>query len=113
MRTGSLVNHLMDMSAENKTAEVGMGVTLCYWSDRHAATVIEVSKTGHEIKVREDKAIRTDSHGMSDAQSYRFEADENGRVYTATRRKDGSYRVKGGDTRVLLGHRSHYFDYSF
>lgn len=112
MRTGSLVNMLMD-GATTVEPEVGMGATLVYWTDRAPATVVEVSKTGHKIVVQEDTATRTDSNGMSDAQSYSYERNESGRLHEATRRKDGSYRLKGGTTRVLLGNRSKYHDYSF
>ena len=36
------------------TVQVGDGVTICYWSDRHAATVIK--KTPLSLTVRRDKA---------------------------------------------------------
>lgn len=111
-RTGSLVNHLYD-GAIGKSPEVGDGATIVHWTDRTAATVVEVSRTGHRIVVQADKAIRTDSYGMSDAQSYRYERDENGALTAATRRKDGSYRVTGGSSRVLIGKRDAYHDYSF
>lgn len=112
MRTGSLVNHLMD-GAATVEPEVGMAATVVHWTDRTAATVVEVSKTGHKLVVQEDTATRTDSNGMSDAQSYSYERNPDGRLYEATRRKDGSYRLKGGDSRVLLGHREKYRDFSF
>jgi hypothetical protein len=113
MRAGSLQNLIADRASNGNDAKVGNGATVIFWTDRKAATIIEVSKTGHRVTVQADKAIRTDDHGMSDAQSYRFERDENGATYEATRRKDGSYRLKGGDSRVLLGVRDHYHDYSF
>jgi hypothetical protein len=50
---------------------------------------------------------------MSDAQEYRYEPNENGRTYEVTRRKDGSYRVKGTEMRVRIGTRRAYHDYSF
>lgn len=112
MQTGSLINHLMDTSGP-LAPEVGMGATLVYWTDRHPATVIEVSRTGHRIVVQEDTSTRTDSYGMSDAQSYEFTPNPHGTKHVATRRKDGSYRISGDGTRVLLGSRSRYHDYSF
>ena len=112
-RAGSLHNLIADRASNGNDAVVGGGATIVSWTDRKAATIIEVSKTGHRVTVQEDKAIRTDGNGMSDAQTYRFERDTNGSTYVATRRKDGSYRLKGGDTRILLGVRDHYYDYSF
>lgn len=113
MRTGSLVNHLMDQSGDAAKVEVGVGATMVMWSDRHAGTVVEVSRTGHRLVWQEDKATRTDSNGMSDAQSYSYERDPNGRAVVFTRRKDGSYRQTGGSARLLVGVRQSYHDYSF
>lgn len=112
MRSGSLQNDLLD-NARCDAPEVGTGATLLRWTDRQAATVIAVSRSGHEVMVQHDKATRTDSNGMSDAQSYEFERDLNGRTEKYTRRKDGTYREAGGNGRALFGHRAHYHDYSF
>lgn len=89
---------------------VGMGCTLCYYTDRHAGTVIAVSASGHMVTVREDKAIRTDSNGMSDQQAYKFEEDPNGRTHKLYRQGDGRY---GKGPRLVLGNRNAYHDYSF
>jgi hypothetical protein len=89
---------------------VGMGCTLLFWTDRHAGTVIAVSPSGHKVTVREDKAIRTDSNGMSESQNYRFEPDPDGRVHTLYRQGDGRY---GKSPRLVLGVRGAYHDYSF
>jgi hypothetical protein len=113
MRAGSLQNLIADQASNGNEAKVGDGATVVMWTDRKAATIIEVSKTGHEVTVQFDTAIRTDGRGMTDAQSYRFERNENGATRVATRRKDGSYRIKGGQERVLMGVRDHYHDYSF
>lgn len=113
MRTGSLINKLMDESGDAAKPEVGMGCTLTGWTDRHAATIIQVSPTGHKIWVQRDKATRTDSNGMSDAQTWEFEPDPTGAVGVYSRRSDGSYRQVGGQSRCLVGVRSEYFDFSF
>lgn len=112
-RAGSLQNLLYDNAINEVAVEVGMGATVVSWTDRHAGTVIEVNASGSRIVVQEDTATRTDGNGMSDSQSYTFERNENGRTWVATRRKDGSYRLVGGKTRVLLGHRDKYFDFCF
>jgi hypothetical protein len=89
---------------------VGMGCTLCFYTDRHAGTIIAVSPSGHMVTVREDKAVRTDSNGMSEDQDYRFEPDPNGAVHKLYRQGDGRY---GKSPRLVLGVRGAYHDYSF
>lgn len=112
-RVGSLHNLIADGSDDAATPEVGMGATVVMWTDRHAATIVEVSRTAHKVVVQYDRATRTDKYGMSDAQSYEYEADPNGRTETYSRRKDGSYRIAGGQGRLLVGVRSHYHDFGF
>lgn len=113
MRTGSFINALYDAANNPTVPEVGMGGTVVMWSDRHAVTVVEVSRTGHRVTVREDTATRIDGNGMSDAQTYSYEPNPAGRLSVFSRRKDGSYREVGGSTRLLLGARESYHDYSF
>jgi len=113
MKAGSLQNLMADEARDAGKPVVGMGATLVRWTDRQAATVVEVSPSGHRIVVQHDTATRTDNHGMSDQQSYEFTPDPNGAREVYTRRKDGSYRRTGGTGRCLLGVRSHYHDYSF
>lgn len=69
-QTGSLVNHIYGSSA-NPVPEVGMGCTVLGWTDRHAATIVEV-KSPTKIAVVGDIAERTDSNGMSENQEYRY-----------------------------------------
>lgn len=113
MASGSLINHLMDSSWQSLQPEVGMGATFVQWSDREAGTIIEVSKTGHRLVWQEDRATRIDTNGMSDAQQYSYESDPGGSRLTFTRRRDGSYRLLGSQSRLLLGVRDKHYDYSF
>lgn len=104
------------MKSQNSTVtkpEVGMGATIQHWSDRSPATVIKVSPTGKKIVLQEDKAIRSDKNGMSENQTYFYQTDANGTLYTATLRDDGTYRLKGSKQLVSLGIRRKYHDYSF
>lgn len=110
---GSLQNTLADRALDAEIPEVGTGATRIHWSDRTACTIVEVSRTGHRLVVQDDRALRTDTRGMTDAQSYRYERDSDGRRTVYTRRRDGSYRQIGGTERLVIGRRSHYFDYSF
>lgn len=107
---GTYVEHPQDGElsfTRQASPYVGQPATVLYWSDRHAATVIAVSKSGYKVTVRECRAVRVDDNGMSDCQSYRYEEDEAGKVHTMHRRADGSYG------KLALGIRDHYFDYSF
>lgn len=112
--TGSLISNLMVNSKQPEPVE-GMPATICSYTDRHAATVIAVRrfKTGaragqvREVTVQEDKAIRTDKNGMSEAQDYEYLRDPNGSIQTFKVDKHGRFG------RLSLGHRSSYHDYSF
>jgi hypothetical protein len=105
------------MENEQPKPVVGMGVTMCYWSDRHAGTVIAVSESGREVTVQQDKAFRSDKNGMSEAQEYDYESWPEGPVTVFTLRKNGRFYQKGqpmGSTPTLwLGTRREFYDYSF
>lgn len=113
MRTGSLHNMLADQSGDAARPEVGVGATVISWSDRYAGTIIAVSPSGHRVTWQRDTATRTDGLGMTDAQSYRYEQNEQGETREFTRRKDGAYRAKNGQARLLIGVRNEYYDFSF
>ena len=112
------------MTEELPAIQVGDGVTINMWSDRHAGTVVFVSKSGREVHVQQDNAKRTDKNGMSESQSYEYERNPNGRVtkYTLRTSKDWKgethyhYVTKGcslKDGDKLTKGRREYFDYSF
>lgn len=61
---------------EGREVKVGDGATICYYTDRKAATVI--AKTAKTITVQEDTATRVDKNGMSDSQAYSYAANPNG-----------------------------------
>jgi hypothetical protein len=116
---GSLMN-MLQAGARSPEPEVGMGATILMWSDRHAATIVEVVryKTGQragEVKgvwIQADTATRTDSNGMSDAQSYTYAPNADApRVY-ARRTAQGGYVLSSG-SRLGIGYRENYYDYSF
>lgn len=108
--TGSLMNHLMSRSAGD--AEVGMGATILFWTDRHAGTVTYVSPSGLTCQVREDAVARTDSNGMSECQTYEYTPDPDGRLWTFRRGLKGWRGVNKGPG-LVLGERRHYHDFSF
>lgn len=98
------------------TPAVGMGATLCQWTDRWPCTVIKV--TPRTIVVREDRAIRTDDYGMSETQVWEITPDPDGDLHTfSLRKKSGQWVERGFDTGsgaiLRLGTRSRYHDFSF
>lgn len=118
---GNIINRIMEASATPEP-EVGMGATICMWSDRQAATITEVIryKTGPKagqvkgVKTRACKAIRTDNNGMSDAQAYRYEEMPDAPEAEWTLRKDGRFMKRGrSHTTLAIGFRDAYYDYSF
>jgi len=112
-QTGSLINHLYSRS-KDITPEVGMGATLCGWSDRHACTIVWVSKSGKKIGVQGDKAIRVDNLGMSDSQNYEYERQPDSHISYFTLRKNGMWKQVGSSYGCLkIGVRDEYYDYSF
>lgn len=114
--TGSLIN-LVSGNARYPEPKVGMGATILRWTDRDAATIVAVSASGKQVTVQQDKATRTDNLGMSDSQTYTYEADTNApeRVYTL--RKNGAWVLKGdmlkGGERLAIGYRDSHYDFSF
>lgn len=116
MTTGSLINNVMGQQ-ESVKPEIGDGATMLGWTDRIPGTLIAVLRGGREIVVQEDHATRTDSNGMSDAQSYEFEQNVDGATCRFTLRKNGKFVQAGQPLRqgmvCLVGQRSAYYDYSF
>ena len=114
--TGSLINHIYSGDRDSEPV-VGMGATILMWSDRHAATVVEVSADKKRVVIQRDNAKRTDKNGMSESQTYEFTPDPEARRETYTLRKNGAWVIKGGGLknggRIKLGARSEYRDFSF
>jgi hypothetical protein len=110
--TGSLMNHLMSGTNGQPHPQVGMGATILGWTDRHAATIVEVSPSGKTIVIQRDNAKRIDSNGMSESQQYEFTPNADAERETFRLRKTGEYRSKYG-ANLRIGERSEYFDYSF
>jgi hypothetical protein len=130
--TANLISNIHVASSAARTPEVGMGATICYYTDRHAGTIVAV-RTGkggavREFDVREDIVTRTDSHGMSDAQSYTYApGPEDAPVRTWRLDRNGQWRHLFTDPttgrqrmesvryglKVAIGIRDHFHDYTF
>lgn len=98
-----------------------MGATELMYSDRHACTIffVEMNAKGERkrIGVKRDRAIRTDTYGMSDMQNYRYEEDPGASTIWYTFRKTGQWIREGQPLRagqvIKIGVRDHHHDYSF
>ena len=101
------------MSKNNIEPEIGMGVTICYWSDRVAATIIDMSASKKTLVIQEDIATRVDNNGMSDMQDWVHSTNPNGQTHIVTKRKDGSFKLIKSKTTVGLGYRRTFHDFSF
>lgn len=104
-------NHVT-LSESFAKPEVGMGATVLSYTDRHAYTIVEVSKSGKTIKIQEDTATRKDANGMSESQDYEFSRNPKGAIYSARFGKKG-WKLMGMTSKVLVGVRDFYYDYSF
>lgn len=97
--------------------EVGMGVTEILYSDKHAYTVIEVSKSGKKASIQRDTATRTDDNGLSEVQSYRYEENLDGEIQQIKLYADGLWHInkrgKGKGNVVVVGIRHEYRDPTF
>ena len=122
-QTASLVNHIYSRSFTTDI-NVGDGATFLMWTDRKAATVIDVFTKGKYtyFTIQEDNVSRIDSNGMSDAQSYEytpnpegctktFRVTENGYQAVYVNPETGRFVNTSGN--VIVGRRSHHHDYSF
>jgi hypothetical protein len=106
--TGSAMNHVYTTSAQPEP-EVGMGATMCSWTDRHAGTIVKV--TPCQVHVQEDIAKRTDENGMSECQRYEYTPNPRAPV-TIFRHTKRGWRSKCGKG-LMIGVRMEYYDYSF
>ena len=118
---GSLTNELLARSTRGEpTPVVGMGATILHWTDRQAGTIVAVRRFASgtregevsEIDVQPDRTIRVDGNGMSEVQTYRYEADPTAPVQTFQKLRSGRWCSKQGGS-LAIGHRDAYHDYSF
>lgn len=109
--------YMNNTATQQKPIQVGDGATLCYWSDRHAGTIIAVSPSGKRISVQRDIATRVDSNGMSGNQEYTFLPNPASHIYEFTMRKNGYFVQVGEDMKNgTICHttgRYEYYDFSF
>ncbi len=106
--TGSLINHLMAQSGA--VPEIGMGATICGWTDRYPATIVKITKT--QVHVQEDNYKRIDNRGYyTEDQEYEYSRNPDAYVQIFRMTKRG-LRSKSGNG-LSIGHRNRYNDPCF
>lgn len=122
-QTGSLVNHIMTTGGSDEPY-VGMPATVCFWTDRSPATVVEVNMKKRYIVVQDDDFVRVDLNGMSESQKYDYTPNVEGAKRIFRKNKQGKWvlcyinpetkrMVQSGGCGLALGRREKYHDYSF
>ena len=101
------VHNMLFANSKSPEPVVGMGGTICSWTDRHACTVVRVSDSGKTVWVKRDIAVRVDKNGMSECQNYEYSPDDSAPEEKFRRRQNGTW----GNLR--LGFRNTYHDFSF
>lgn len=124
--TGSVTNHLMSrMTLGQPEPKVGMGATVLAWTDRYAATIIDVKSIRGKvyITVQTDEATLTSGNILSEDQEYTYRRNEYGYIHHFLMRNNkwqemefnansGRWRMKSGYG-LQIGYRQEYSDPSF
>jgi hypothetical protein len=121
-QTGSLVNHIYSRTSNPEDIVVGMGATICLWSDRHAVTIVEIGK-GYLV-TQADTVTRIDKNGMSESQEYEYtpnpngsleywKLDKNGKYRQAHKNQNGRLVFNNHSSHLGIGYREEYYDFSF
>lgn len=108
---GNIMNRISEGPGQTAPT-VGMGCTITMYSDRRAATVIEI-KSPYRIVIQCDNAKRIDNNGMSDSQDYAYTPNPLGKKAVFTKRRDGRWKELKGSDGLRLGSRDEYYDFSF
>ena len=101
------------MKNEQIKVEVGMGCTICLYSDSHAATITKVSPSGKTIWYRQDIATVVEGSCQDGSAKYAYKFDENGIDEKATLRSNGQYRATRTNYLIDIGTRHEYYDPTF
>ncbi len=98
---------IREKAEEAEGPEVGEGVTMCHYSDRHAGTVID--RTMKSITVQADKSTNI---GTLTDQKWTYERDPEGPTFVFTLRKNVTWRIERSNqkdgTRLIKGRSEHY-----
>jgi hypothetical protein len=106
MSYGNLINRVME-SSKQVEPKVGDGCTITMFSDRHAGTIVKVTKC--QIHVQRDIATIVKGNIFEGAE-YTYERNPNAPVEVFRKTKRG-WRCNGSG--LLIGHRDEYYDPCF
>lgn len=120
IEVAQVVKEFNERTIHPSNAKVGDGVSQCFYTDRHAFTVIKVTAT--TITCQRDKAVMTSKPEFvtggfaghctnNDDQVYEYEADPQGEVVTFRWSKKYN-RYQNKYSRVIKGRHEKY-DYNF
>lgn len=93
------------------TVQRGMGVTVHYWSDRNAYTVVDFTPSRKTIKIQRDKATPNGPIHDREQYDYTYERDESAPLKVARWSAKRNRYVMGGT--VLSMGRHEYYDPTF
>lgn len=129
--TGSVMNHLMSRGVRGQPIPfVGMPATMLHWTDRSAATIVNVVEIGgskrwkFEVIVQRDHAKVVAGSGHDGSAEYEYSRDPDGTRETFRMALDGMWckvvpnekgrlvKSKGG-AGLRIGEREEYRDPSF
>lgn len=126
-QTNSVMNHIYSRAVVGQpTPEVGMGATLLLWTDRHAATIVEVQeiKGITYIKVQADTAKVVSGTKQNGSATYEYSPNPNGQELLFRREPNGRWQqVRWNDKTkrwskrdgegLRIGERDEHYDPSF
>lgn len=123
--TGSVINNLYSRAVIGQPEpQVGMGVTVLGWTDRHPGTIVKIEKAGkyEVITVQEDKSKVISGTVFDGSAQYEYAQDTAGRLshfrfrnnrWEEIHKSDKGRWVKSGGYGLRLGQRERYYDPHF
>ncbi len=121
--SNSLIKEAKSLYNPLDDAKVGDGVTVHYYTDADAGTVI--ARTEKTLTIQIDKATLLNKEELTfhvggfaahcsnqNVQKYSYERNEEGQVLKVSRRKNGEYVVQKSTNLVTAG-RNKFYDYNF
>lgn len=120
---GSINNRILENAVIGQPElYIGMGVTNTGYTDRFPGTIIAI--VNGIVTVQEDIAIRVDTNGMSESQSYLYVINPKGHLEYYRKGKDNRWQrvvrnpktgrwVKVSGWGLYIGVREKYHDFSF
>jgi hypothetical protein len=121
--SNSLIKEAKSLYNPLDDAKVGDGVTVHYYTDADAGTII--SRTEKTLTIQMDKAKLLNKDELEfhvggfaahcsnqNVQKYSYERNEEGQVLKVSRRKNGEYVVQKSTNLVTAG-RNKFYDYNF